>query len=237
MRFLKYIEREERFLMEGFGSKSEVWNAENKSAEIEGFKNIKPQESTTFQENKEYWNNLFKNGVFCKLDVEMDRTYFSEYTDRLKQVPTETSDRGTWDGKRGESKFTPNEANMDICDELKKRGFDGIEYKDAIPDFSDFSEATVEISDMTENRAKNFVQCDEQCAKKWNEEGRDGREDWTARDVANWRKENGYSWHERNDMKTCDLVPSKINDFFGHLGGVSECKKRDAKYSGGGFDE
>ena len=69
MRFLKYTEREERFLMEGFGSKGEVWNAENKSSEIEGFKNIKPQESTTFQENKEYWNNLFKNGVFCKLDV------------------------------------------------------------------------------------------------------------------------------------------------------------------------
>ena len=40
-----------------------------------------------------------------------------------------------------------------------------------------------------------------------------------------WRKENGYTWHERNDMVICDLVPTKINRFFGHLGGVSECKK------------
>lgn len=38
-------------------------------------------------------------------------------------------------------------------------------------------------------------------------------------------KENGYTWHERNDMVICDLVPTKINRFFGHLGGVSECKK------------
>ncbi len=39
------------------------------------------------------------------------------------------------------------------------------------------------------------------------------------------RRENGYTWHERNDMVICDLVPTKINRFFGHLGGVSECKK------------
>ena len=223
--------------MEGFGSKVEISNIENKISGVEGFKNIKPQEGATFQENKEYWKNIFDKGLFDKFCVEIDTTYFSEYVDRLKQVPTETSDRGKWDGERGESKFIPDETNTNIIDELKKNGLDGIDYKDAIPDFSKLSESTVEISDMTENRAKNFAQCDEQCAKAWNEEGRDGREDWTARDVANWRKENEYSWHERNDMKTCDLVPSKINDFFGHLGGVSECKKRDAEYSGGDFDE
>ena len=223
--------------MEGFGSKAEISNIENKSSGAEGFKNIKPQEGTTFQENKEYWKNIFDKGLFDKFCVEMDTTYFSEYIDRLKQVPTETSDMGKLDGERVESKFIPDERHKDINDILKRYGLDGIDYKDAIPDFSEVSESTVSIPDMTENRAKNFSQCDEQCAKKWNEEGHDGREGWTARDVANWRKENGYSWHERNDMKTCDLVPSKINDFFGHLGGVSECKKRDAEYNGGDFDE
>ena len=59
----------------------------------------------------------------------------------------------------------------------------------------------------------------------------------TARDVSQWRKENGYSWHERNDMKTCDLIPTKINAYFGHLGGVSECRKRDEVNYGGDFDE
>ena len=39
-------------------------------------------------------------------------------------------------------------------------------------------------------------------------------------------------------MKTCDLVPTEVNDYFGHLGGVAECKKRDAAQDiGGEFDE
>lgn len=97
------------------------------------------------------------------------------------------------------------------------------------------------IDNMSENRygkGGNFEQCDQKCADQWNKEGRDGKNDWTARDVANWRKENGYTWHERNDMKTCDLIPTKINDYFGHLGGVGECKRRDDENSkDGGFDE
>ena len=39
-------------------------------------------------------------------------------------------------------------------------------------------------------------------------------------------------------MKTCDLIPTEVNDYFGHLGGVAECKKRDTgELSGGEFDE
>ena len=26
-------------------------------------------------------------------------------------------------------------------------------------------------------------------------------------------------------MKTCQLVPTEINDYFGHLGGVGECNR------------
>ena len=40
-----------------------------------------------------------------------------------------------------------------------------------------------------------------------------------------------------NDMKTCDLIPQKINDYFGHLGGVSECRKCEQMTDGGDFDE
>ena len=82
----------------------------------------------------------------------------------------------------------------------------------------------------------NFAQADEKCAEQWNEEKRDGKDNWTARDVKNWREENGYTWHERNDIKTCDLIPTKVNDYFGHLGGVSEYKKLNES-SGGSFDE
>ncbi|WP_051437836.1 HNH endonuclease [Eubacterium xylanophilum] len=164
-----------------------------------------------------------------------ENDYKSEYEERINQTPKENSERGEWDGPRGESKFIPSDPEIKAL--LGKYGLDGIDYKDAIPDFSKVSESTVEINNMTSNRAENFKQCDEQCAEQWNKEGRDGKNDWTARDVAQWRKENGYSWHERNDMKTCDLIPQKINDYFGHLGGVSECRKCEQMTDGGDFDE
>ena len=161
--------------------------------------------------------------------------YFSTYDERIKQTPRADGVRGEWEGERGESKFIPND--QEIKDILFEYGLEGIDYKDGIPDFSDVSESTVEIDNMTDNRAENFKQCDQKCADQWSKEEYNGKTDWTARDVAQWRKENGYSWHERNDMKTCDLVPTKINDYFGHLGGVSECKARDSINDGGDFDE
>lgn len=168
-------------------------------------------------------------------EQDIENPYLSSYEERLKQTPREDGERGDWSKERGESDFTPK--NEEIKESLAEYGKESITYKDAIPDFSEVSEATVEIDDMTDNRADNFRQCDEKCAEQWNKEGRDGRTDWTARDVKEWRQENEYSWHERNDMKTCDLVPTKINDYFGHLGGVAECKKRDMENGGGDFDE
>jgi|GEM_PF-1087722 len=162
--------------------------------------------------------------------------YPSTYEERIQQTPKE-GQRGHWAGERGESEYTPT--GPEIVKILDEYGLEGIEYTDGVPDFSGVSESTVEIDNMTENRdsppGSNYEQCDEQCAEQWNLEGRDGKTDWSARDVADWRRENGYSWHERNDMKTCDLVPTKINAYFGHLGGVSECKKANSK--DGGFDE
>lgn len=171
-------------------------------------------------------------------DVE-ESEYPSTYKERLDRTPSEKSDRGEWTGERGESTFIPSDEKMRQL--LAQYGLEGITYKDGIPDFSECSECTVEIDNMTDKRygeGGNFAQCDEKCAEQWNKEGRDGKTDWTARDVKEWREENGYTWHERNDMKTCDLVPTEINDYFGHLGGVAECKKQDAAQNAGGdFDE
>ena len=133
-------------------------------------------------------------------------------------------------------------------DKLNEKGMDGIEYKNAEPDFSKCAEATVRIDDMTQNRDDyigadgtikqgNFTQADIKCSEKWNAEARDGKSDWTARDVYNWRHENKCSWHERCDTRTMDLVPFEIHSHCKHLGGVSECKVRDAVNVGGEFDE
>ena len=69
---------------------------------------------------------------------------------------------------------------------------------------------------MSESRVKNFRQADEQLA---------AQRGCTPREVAEWREKNEYTWHECNDMKTCQKIPRAVNSSFGHLGGVSECKK------------
>lgn len=156
-----------------------------------------------------------------KLEIN-DR--FSERREEwIKHTPKENTERGEWTGERGDSKFIPY--NDEVKAALKEYKIDGIEYKDGIPDFSKVAKETVRIQ-MTEDRHNNFAQCDMKCAEKWNQEGHDGRTNWTPRQVESWRKSNNYSWHERVDMSTCDLVDRTIHNFFGHSGGVSECKNQ-----------
>ena len=192
-------------------------------------------QSSTINELKQNFSG--ENGSTAENDSGNESDYPSSYKERIDRTPRENSDRGEWTGERGESVFIPSDEEMQKL--LAQFGLDGIEYKDGIPDFSKCSACTVEIDNMSENRYGkdgNFAQCDSKCAEQWNKEGRDGKTDWTARDVKEWREANGYSWHERNDMKTCDLIPTEINDYFGHLGGVAECKKCNADQYGGGDD-
>ena len=164
-----------------------------------------------------------KEDVFCE-STEL----FSTEEERIVQTPIEKSERGEWTGDRGNSTFVPKYSYMK--EELAKHGLDGIRYKKGIPDFSKVSDTTVQIDNMSSERlgpGKNFNQADVAAAKKWSEEKRDGRTDWTARDVAEWRTDNKLSWHERSDMQTMDLVPYSIHTYFTHTGGVSECRKRD----------
>lgn len=137
--------------------------------------------------------------------------YLSTYSERLQQTPTND---GKWEGERGESKFISDKEHVNKI--LDEKGLAGIEYKNGIPEFSDVSKGKVEIDDMSDNRPKNFKQADEKMAEQ---------RGCTPREVKKWREDNNYTWHECNDRKTCQKVPSSINSTFGHLGGVSECKK------------
>ncbi len=145
--------------------------------------------------------------------------------------------QGRWDGIRGDSIWIPNDnsvpkqGNPDgkTWGEIKdKYQFDGIEFKDGEPDFSIFSEATVEIEDFTTDRNSNFTQADERCADKWTNEQKDGKS-WTAADVEAYRKENKLTWHERTDQKTIDLVPAIIHSNVPHSGGISAAKNGENK--------
>lgn len=216
-----------------------------KQIEKRDFKEIKPVGGTNIQYARSYFDNLFR--VFH----DKEKEYYISYEDRLKYTPNETSDFGTWESERGESKFIPNidsEVGNAAKEKLSEYGMDGVEYESAEPDFSKCCEAEVKIDNMTENRENyvdedsnyqlgNFAQADAKCAELWNSTDRDGKEDWTAADVRDWRRESKYSWHECCDTSTMQLVSRDIHGAFRHSGGVAECKVRDGANTGGEFDE
>lgn len=158
--------------------------------------------------------------TFAK-ELYVNKGFYSTYEERISRTPVEN---GEWTGDRGESTFISD--SDEVSTYLKEANVDGVNYKDGCPDFTPFSKGEVEIPSMSPDRHTtmgkpgNFEQADAALARQRG----DG---CTARDVANWRKANGYTWHELNDMKTCQKVPSSINKVYKHLGGVSECKHRE----------
>lgn len=198
--------------LENAGTKSETFfSRPEKSVEAEKPENMQSPEKTAA-----FWERL-------------ESELFSTYEERLFQTPKD-GERGCWDGVRGEANYIPS--NREMREMLAEYGTDRVLYKNAIPEFSKFAQAVVKIEDMSEmrqGRNGNFEQADRKCALQWNHDGKNGRSDWTARDVSDYRRENGYTWHECNDMETCQMIPVEINDYFGHLGGVAECKKADLR--------
>lgn len=179
--------------------------------------------------------------------LEKKSGYFTGYKERFDQTPKD-SEKGTWKGERGESEFVPNDTpeNKEIKDYLNSKGIEGLEYKNACADFSPVTEESVEISNMTNDRygqGGNFEQAYQALADKFNAESKDGKTDWTTRDIKDWTKDlskhNGQtlSVHERNDLKTCDFVRSDVHGFFNHSGGVGEYNAKMKQNNIGGFDE
>ena len=170
--------------------------------------------------------------------------YPSTYKERLDRTPTTENPHGKWSGNRGESMFIPTADR--VREILRNKGLKGIEYKNGIPDFDPIAEAKVIIQGMSQHRFSqigengkrivgNYEKADIECAKAWNSERRDGKDDWTHQDVKKWREANGYTWHEHNDMKTRSLVPTEVHEACRHLGGVSEIKNILNQI--GGFDD
>lgn len=100
--------------------------------------------------------------------------------------------------------------------EAGRYGIDGINFKDGEPDFSEISKGTVEIEPFSDSRTDNFDKADIELAKK---------KGCSPEEVAKWREENGYTWHECKDMKTMQKVPSEVHNNISHSGGISKVKK------------
>jgi len=127
------------------------------------------------------------------------------YAQRLAQTPVSN---GYWTGPRGESIFISS--HPDVVPIL---GNKGIAYSNAYPDFFPTAAAQVEIPNMGVSRTSNFAQADAALAKQYG---------WSPSDVKEWRFQNDYTWHEVQDLKTMQLVPTQVNAKFGHVGGVGE---------------
>lgn len=188
----------------------------------------------------------------CEYESRKYGGKYNSYEVRINGTPANNPILVEYEGARGESKYIPSNRSAEgivVIVILSEYGLNGIEYRNGEPDFEVCSEAIVAVKAMTENRDDyydlngerqlgNFSQADIELAKIWKFEEKDGRKDWKARGVLNYRKVNGFTWHEKCDTETMVLVRLEINAYFKHIGGCSECRLRDADGNeGGGFNE
>lgn len=138
---------------------------------------------------------------------------FLPFEEKKKRTP---KNNGYWTGERGNSVFCSDKL------EMKALGAECIEYINGEPDFTKHSIYTFEIFSMTDDRLyyskyfkSNFEQAYQQLAEKLGK---------TEAEVRKWLKEEHYTIHESNDLKTIYIVPTKIHKTYIHAGGVAECK-------------
>ena len=139
-----------------------------------------------------------------------------------KNCPVEN---GEWSDERGDSQwkpdkdYVPQKSNPDGKSWgkiLNEHGIDHVDFKDGEPDFDRISKGNVEIKDFTDSRTDNFDQADIELAAK---------KGCSPSEVKEWRKENGFTWHECKDTKTMQKVPGIVHNNIPHSGGISEVKK------------
>lgn len=205
------------------------------------------------KELAEYFNS--DNNLETFLDQKIDTSALDNIDDlktyllsQEREMQTEgfiPKSGGKWEGEEGNSKWKPdpevvpdpengkngNPDGKTWKEILDEHGIDGIPFKDGYPDFSEVSQGNVEIDDFSTERWKNFAQADIKMAEEWSKSGKDGKTDWTAADVAQWRKDNNYTWHEHQDCKTLQLVPCEIHNNIPHEGGIS-VKKQEVSNGG-----
>ena len=213
-------------------------SSEIKTSEANKYKEIKPENGTTYEDSKKFWNEKFSDKV-SDIVNDFKEKLDNHYTSREERMEfAEKGCDGTWTNEPGNSKFIPTDKTSEgvaAREKLSEYGMDGVDYKDGIPNFSKLSVETVEIN-MTDDRPSNYSKAYKAVADKWNSENKDNRNDWTAREVQEWKQANGLSPHENSDMKTVEFIPTAVHNVAKHFGGVAECKAKN-KMNGGSFDE
>lgn len=181
--------------------------------------------------------NTGGSGIDYAADSEIDRSRESGQVERGEPVTSENAARsvlmprngGKWSGEPGNSTWNPdresepgdrhgtNPEHKKWGEILDEYGIDGIRFDGGEADFSEVAKGTVEIADFTDDRDINFTQADEKLAEA---------RGCTPEEVAEWRKENAYTWHECKDLSTMQKVPTKVHGNISHSGGIAEYKAK-----------
>ena len=142
--------------------------------------------------------------------------HVKDLSERIAQTPIEGV---IYTGARGRSDCYPVSAEERRF--LRKEG--GQEFvsynRSAEPDFTPFAKVEVQISNMSEERYKNFSSANEKLLKTdWAKE----RNLVSKSDIKKYCSQNQLTWHEKSNGITMQLVPTRINANYGHSGGVAE---------------
>lgn len=170
--------------------------------------------------------------IFEQKGLQLKAHTYISYREYIAHTPSDhTPKRGRWIGSRGNGIFVPatNAKNKELNYILRQHGLIGIQYMHGVPvGFFDLSLQQIKIQDgISSARERLHPQCDRICAVIWSAVCVEGDNCWTGSKVRQWRQDNHYTWHEWPDMITVDLIPTQINAFFGHVGGIAEAKARD----------
>ncbi|WP_319641012.1 RHS repeat-associated core domain-containing protein [Pseudoalteromonas sp. A3] len=145
---------------------------------------------------------------------------YTTYEERLAQTPI---NNGSWSGERGESMFIST--NPSVNEVIADYGVEGINYENAYPDFSPVAEVTYTINDIGwESIGTDRTPLHNALDRKLAEDM-----DLPLKDIKKYRKVNSLTWHEKEDMKTIELVPTIINGKFKHVGGFGEVNAMNGK--------
>ena len=173
------------------------------------------------------------------------KKFWTTYEKRLKKTPSLNNPDLEWKNitERGECLCIPKDQSGDIAKILQSAGVDGIQYKNAVPDFSPVSifDTKVSISDdflkthdiqsarpisyaQANKSFADYLNSNEQYAKNLGIKPDNGR--YTAKCVESFMRDNKYTWHELNDCETLQCVPTLINQKFRHIGFWGEMSEK-----------
>ncbi|WP_404936331.1 HNH endonuclease [Pseudoalteromonas sp. SR45-5] len=156
----------------------------------------------------------------ASLDSLNESLPYTTYEERLAQTPI---NNGSWSGERGESMFIST--NPSVNEVIADYGVEGINYENAYPDFSPVAEVTYTINDIGwESIGTDRTPLHNALDRKLAEDM-----DLPLKDIKKYRKVNSLTWHEKEDMKTIELVPTIINGKFKHVGGFGEVNAMNGK--------